>query len=41
MKKNILKMATLGLGLMTIFGLTCCDDDDMMMESTMEKNNYV
>lgn len=38
MKKNILKMTTLGLGLMTIFGLSSCnDDDDMMMESSMEK----
>jgi hypothetical protein len=37
MKKNILKLATLALGLMTIFGLTSCDDDDMMMESSMEK----
>ena len=37
MKKNILKLATLGLGLMTIFGLSSCDDDDMMMENSMEK----
>lgn len=38
MKKNILKMTTLGFGLMTIFSLSSCDDDEMMvMESPMEK----
>lgn len=37
MKKNFLKLATLSLGFMTIFGLSSCDDDDMMMESSMEK----
>ena len=36
MKKNILKMATLGFGLMTIFSLLSCDDDEIM-ESPMEK----
>jgi len=38
MKRNILKMTTLGFGLMTIFSLSSCDDDEMMvMESPMEK----
>lgn len=37
MKKNILKMTTLGIGLVSIFGLSSCDDNDMMMESSMEK----
>lgn len=38
MKRNILKMTTLGFGIMTIFSLSSCDDDEMMvMESPMEK----
>lgn len=37
MKKNILKMTTLGIGLVSIFGLSSCDDNEMMMESSMEK----
>jgi hypothetical protein len=36
MKKNILKTATLGIGFLTIFGLSSCDDNDMM-ETAMEK----
>lgn len=37
MKKNILKMTTLGIGLVSIFGLSSCDDNEMMMESSVEK----